>query len=287
MSLLEIHNLSKSYPTFSLKDISFTMKKGEITGFIGRNGAGKTTTIKAIAGLIKKDAGTILFDGKKIESQEEETKEKMSLLFGGIDFYPTQKVKTLTEVTRRFYAKWDETLYRKWLGFFEIDENKRIKELSNGMKVKYGLALALSHEAELLLLDEPTSGLDPVSRDELLDILKAIAKKKETAILFSTHVISDLEKCADQIVYIKKGSLLASKSLSSFKEDYICVSGERLSIAKEEAMLHFIKKEANSFEGISKKGKETLFADDTIRKPTLEEIMIAEERGQNNEESPL
>lgn len=287
MSLLEIHNLSKSYPTFSLKDISFTMKKGEITGFIGRNGAGKTTTIKAIAGLIKKDAGTILFDGKKIESQEEETKEKMSLLFGGIDFYPTQKVKTLTEVTRRFYAKWDETLYRKWLGFFEIDENKRIKELSNGMKVKYGLALALSHEAELLLLDEPTSGLDPVSRDELLDILKAIAKKKETAILFSTHVISDLEKCADQIVYIKKGSLLASKSLSSFKEDYICVSGERLSIAKEEAMLHFIKKEANSFEGISKKEKETLFADDTIRKPTLEEIMIAEERGQNNEESPL
>ena len=286
MSLLEIHNLSKSYPTFSLKDISFTMKKGEITGFIGRNGAGKTTTIKAIAGLIKKDAGTILFDGKKIESQEE-TKEKMSLLFGGIDFYPTQKVKTLTEVTRRFYAKWDETLYRKWLGFFEIDENKRIKELSNGMKVKYGLALALSHEAELLLLDEPTSGLDPVSRDELLDILKAIAKKKETAILFSTHVISDLEKCADQIVYIKKGSLLASKSLSSFKEDYICVSGERLSIAKEEAMLHFIKKEANSFEGISKKEKETLFADDTIRKPTLEEIMIAEERGQNNEESPL
>ncbi|HBB05633.1 MAG TPA: ABC transporter ATP-binding protein [Firmicutes bacterium] len=287
MSLLEIHNLSKSYPTFSLKDISFTMKKGEITGFIGRNGAGKTTTIKAIAGLIKKDAGTILFDGKKIESQEEETKEKMSLLFGGIDFYPTQKVKTLTEVTRRFYAKWDETLYRKWLGFFEIDENKRIKELSNGMKVKYGLALALSHEAELLLLDEPTSGLDPVSRDELLDILKAIAKKKETAILFSTHVISDLEKCANQIVYIKKGSLLASKSLSSFKEDYICVSGERLSIAKEEAMLHFIKKEANSFEGISKKEKETLFADDTIRKPTLEEIMIAEERGQNNEESPL
>ena len=287
MSLLEIHNLSKSYPTFSLKDISFTMKKGEITGFIGRNGAGKTTTIKAIAGLIKKDAGTILFDGKKIESQKEETKEKMSLLFGGIDFYPTQKVKTLTEVTRRFYAKWDETLYRKWLGFFEIDENKRIKELSNGMKVKYGLALALSHEAELLLLDEPTSGLDPVSRDELLDILKAIAKKKETAILFSTHVISDLEKCANQIVYIKKGSLLASKSLSSFKEDYICVSGERLSIAKEEAMLHFIKKEANSFEGISKKEKETLFADDTIRKPTLEEIMIAEERGQNNEESPL
>ena len=287
MSLLEIHNLSKSYPTFSLKDISFTMKKGEITGFIGRNGAGKTTTIKAIAGLIKKDAGTILFDGKKIESQEEETKEKMSLLFGGIDFYPTQKVKTLTEVTRRFYAKWDETLYRKWLGFFEIDENKRIKELSNGMKVKYGLALALSHEAELLLLDEPTSGLDPVSRDELLDILKAIAKKKETAILFSTHVISDLEKCANQIVYIKKGSLLASKSLSSFKEDYICVSGERLSIAKEDAMLHFIKKEANSFEGISKKEKETLFADDTIRKPTLEEIMIAEERGQNNEESPL
>lgn len=285
--ILEIRNLSKRYPTFSLKDVSFSMKKGEITGFIGRNGAGKTTTIKAIASLIEKDSGSILFGGKEIETQEEAMKEKMSLLFGGIDFYPTQRVKTLTSVTRRFYKNWDEALYQKWLKFFGIDETKRIKELSNGMKVKYGLSIALSHQAELLLLDEPTSGLDPVSRDELLDALKEIAKKKDTAILFSTHVISDLEKCADQIVYIKNGSILASKSLPSFKEDYIHVEGKELTNAKEEAILHFVKKEMNAFEGVAKKEKEGVFAGDIIRKPSLEEIMIAEERGQNNEESPL
>ena len=286
-NILQIEHLSKSYPTFSLKDVSFEMKKGEITGFIGRNGAGKTTTTKAIAGLIEKDSGSILFGGKEIKSQEEDMKEKMSLLFGGIDFYPTQKVKTLTSVTRRFYKNWDEPLYQKWLQFFGIDENKRIKELSNGMKVKYGLAIALSHNAELLLLDEPTSGLDPVSRDELLEALREIAKKRETAILFSTHVISDLEKCADKIVYIKNGSILASKDLPSFKEDYIYVEGKTLNLSKEEAILHFVRKEENTYEGVAKKENERLFADETIRKPSLEEIMIAEERGQNNEESPL
>jgi len=285
--ILEINNLSKKYPNFSLNDVSFTLKKGEITGFIGRNGAGKTTTIKAIAGLIEKDHGSIIFDGEEIKGNEEKIKESVSILFGGIDFYPSQKVKTLTMVTRRFYKNWDQALYDKWLEFFGIDENKRIKELSNGMKLKYGLAIALSHNASLLLLDEPTSGLDPVSRDELLDSLKEIAKKKGTSILFSTHVISDLEKCADRIVYIKNGSILAFKDVNSFKEDYLYVEGDGLSITKESAILHFAKRDNSHYEGVIKKENRLLFPNEKLREASLEEIMIAEERGQNNEESPL
>ncbi len=285
--ILEIKNIAKHYPNFSLQDVSFTLKKGEITGFIGRNGAGKTTTIKAIAGLIEKDSGAIIFDGKEIKTDEEKIKESISILFGGIDFYPSQKVKTLTSVTRRFYQNWDQALYEKWLKFFSIDENKRIKELSNGMKVKYGLAVALSHNASLLLLDEPTSGLDPVSRDELLDSLKEIARKKGTSILFSTHVISDLEKCADRIVYIKNGSILAFKDVNSFKDDYLYVEGEKLSFTQESAILHFTQKDYSHFEGVIKKENKSLFSNEKLREASLEEIMIAEERGQNNEESPL
>ena len=285
--ILEIKNITKHYPNFSLQDVSFTLKKGEITGFIGRNGAGKTTTIKAIAGLIEKDSGAIIFDGKEIKTDEEKIKESISILFGGIDFYPSQKVKTLTSVTRRFYQNWDQALYEKWLKFFSIDENKRIKELSNGMKVKFGLAVALSHNASLLLLDEPTSGLDPVSRDELLDSLKEIARKKGTSILFSTHVISDLEKCADRIVYIKNGSILAFKDVNSFKDDYLYVEGEKLSFTQESAILHFTQKDYSHFEGVIKKESKPLFSNEKLREASLEEIMIAEERGQNNEESPL
>lgn len=287
--ILEVHGLCKHYPSFDLENVSFSLSPGEITGFIGRNGAGKTTAIKAIAGLLSKDSGSILYQGKPIEEEEKRVKNEISLLFGGIDFFPTQKVKTLSKVTKRFYENWDESLYQKWLRFFSIDENKRIKELSNGMKVKYNLAIALSHNAKLLLLDEPTSGLDPVSRDELLDSLREIAKKKETAILFSTHVISDLEKCADKIVYIKKGRILSFKDVPSFKKDYLHIEGKEESInpLNERAILHERKKGDGKFEGVILAKDAHLFEGAMARVPSLEEIMIAEERGNENEESPL
>lgn len=286
--ILELNNVNKHYPTFSLKNVSFSLHEGEIMGFIGRNGAGKTTTIKAISGLIDIDDGEILFQGKPISQNEKEMKNEIGLLFGGIDFYPNTKVKDLSKVSSRFYSAWDQELYQKWLKFFEINEEKKIKELSNGMKVKYGLALALSHHAKLLLLDEPTSGLDPVSRDELLDCFRDIAKKKNIAILFSTHVISDLEKCADTITYIHKGEILSSKSVLSFKEDYLFVTGKlnELTEDKVSRMEHLRKKE-DTFEGIILKKDESFFPSEEKRLPSLEEIMIAKERNDENEESPL
>lgn len=142
------------------------------------------------------------------------------MVLGGIDFYPKRKVKTITDVTRRFYRNWDETKYRHYLELFGIDESKRVDQLSSGMKVKYLLALALSHNAKLLILDEPTSGLDPVSRDELVELFRAIVADGQRSILFSTHITSDLEKCASHITFIKDGAIFHSSTVAEFMAAY-------------------------------------------------------------------
>ncbi len=286
--ILVVDSLSKSYKGFSLKNVSFSLTPGTITGFIGRNGAGKTTTIKAILGLIPSDSGHVYFNGVDSKDNETALRNEVGVLFGGADFYPAKRLRNITNVSKRFYKSWNEELYRKWLRFFSLDENKRIKELSNGMKVKYALALALSHDAKVLLLDEPTSGLDPVSRDELLDVLKEIAKKKKVAILFSTHVISDLEACADDIIYIREGAIIAFSDLASFKENYRHVRGllSSLTEEKKKAILH-LRASQDHYEGVITKDNEGLFLLEEITASSLEEIMIANERGRNDEESPL
>lgn len=287
-AILTLKDVSKHYPSFDLSNVSFELKRGEIMGFIGRNGAGKTTTLKAIIGLIDLDGGEILFDGKSLKENEKEVKEKMGILFGGIDFYLSAKVKTLTQVSSRFFPSWDNETYKKLIKYFQIDEEKKIKELSNGMKVKYNLAVALSHNASILLLDEPTSGLDPVSRDELLDSLREIAKKKNTAILFSTHVISDLEKCADTITYIHNGKIVSSKSVSDFKKDYLQAKGslDSLTEEKKNAIL-YLREYSDRYEGIIEKKDSSIFLENELSSPSLEEIMLGIERGESNEESPL
>ena len=172
MNALEVRGLSKTYPAFTLKDVSFDVPQGAVVGFIGRNGAGKSTTLKSILELVHPDGGDVRFFGQDVRQHEREFKEQIGVVLGGIDFYPKKKVKTITDVTRRFYRNWDETKYRHYLELFRIDESKRVDQLSSGMKVKYLLALALSHNAKLLILDEPTSGLDPVSRDELVALFR-------------------------------------------------------------------------------------------------------------------
>ena len=173
---LEVRGLCKNYPAFTLKDVSFDVPQGAVVGFIGRNGAGKSTTLKSILGLVHPDGGEVRCFGQDVRQHEREFKESIGVVLGGIDFYPKKKVRTITDVTRRFYDNWDEEKYRYYLQLFHIDETKRVDQLSSGMRVKYLLALALSHNARLLLLDEPTSGLDPVSRDELVELFRAIPK---------------------------------------------------------------------------------------------------------------
>lgn len=243
MNSLSVKGLVKYYPNFTLDNVSFSLPEGKIMGLIGRNGAGKSTALKAILGLISRDAGSVVILGRNFVRDEAESKQCMGVVLGGIDFYLNKRLRSISQVTRRFYKRWDNSKYGEYMQRFALDENKRVKELSAGMRVKYLLAMALSHGARLLILDEPTSGLDPVSRDELLELFRNLANEG-VSILFSTHITSDLERCADIITYIKSGKVLFSAE-------------------KEEFVQHF----------------QTIFRGTDSPEMTLEEIMICAERG--------
>lgn len=219
MSIAEVRNLVKKYPAFELKSVSFQVSEGRITGFIGRNGAGKTTTIKSMLNLIHPDGGEVDYFGKPLAGNEKEIKSLIGYSTGTVNWYPRKKIREIVDIESRFYDTWDESAYRKYMEMFSLDETKTPLELSEGMKVKFNLLLALSHKAEVLILDEPTSGLDPFSRSELLDVFTAL-KKEGVAVFFSTHIISDIEKCADDIVYISKGQIVAAMPKEQFEQQY-------------------------------------------------------------------
>ena len=221
MSVLQVEYISKEYPGFSLQDVSFRVEAGTIMGFIGRNGAGKTTVLKSIMNMVHAEQGRVLFFGLDMKEHEGAIKQRVGYAGGAVDYYKKKTIHSLLEITKRFYDGWDDTLCSKYLELFSLDETKTPSELSEGMKVKLNLAIALSHGAELLILDEPTSGLDPVSREELLEIFRYL-KGQGVAILFSTHIISDLEKCADDITYIKNGRIVYTGDVEGFAR------GERL-----------------------------------------------------------
>ena len=238
MPILEVTGLCKNYPSFQLKDVSFALGEGKITGFIGRNGAGKTTTLKSLMGFVHPDAGSVRFFGMDWAGHEQEIKRQIGYVSGGVGFYPNKRLKAITDVTRVFYPGWDEAMYRSCLERFKLEEGKTPSQLSEGMKVKYALALALSHRAKLLILDEPTSGLDPVSRDELLDILLSLQREGAT-ILFSTHITSDLEKCADDILYIREGRIQAQDDIKHFTDGYryVLMTEEQHAVADQGLLL--------------------------------------------------
>lgn len=215
MRIVEVSGLCKAYPAFQLRDVSFALEAGQIAGFIGRNGAGKTTTIKSMLNLIHTDGGEISYFGIPLRGHEAEIKQRIGYSTGTVSWYPRRTIREITEVTRGFYSSWDEEACRSYMSLFGLDERKRPMELSEGMKVKFNLLLALSHRAEVLILDEPTSGLDPFSRDELLELFTAL-KARGVTILFSTHITSDLERCADSIIYIHQGAIRAACSKAEF-----------------------------------------------------------------------
>jgi ABC-2 type transport system ATP-binding protein len=214
--MLVVRDLTKHYPKFTLEDVSFSLEPGRIMGLIGRNGAGKTTTLKCILNLVRPDGGSVEMFGRDFPSHEVTCKQRVGVVFGGVDFYQHKRLAQITAVTKRFYPEWDDQAYARYMEMFALDPGKKVNELSSGMKVKYMVALALSHGAQLLIFDEPTSGLDPVSRDDLLTLFQALVKDGKRSILYSTHITSDLDKCADDISYIKDGKLLRSAEKSEF-----------------------------------------------------------------------
>ena len=234
-TILEISDLQKEYPGFRLNHVSFSLNRGSIMGLVGRNGAGKTTTIKSMLGLIRPSGGTISCFGMELSSREAEIKKRIGYACGAVDYYKKKPIRDIAAVTKLFYENWDDAAYRHYLELFSLRDEKTPEALSEGMRVKLNLALALSHHAELLVLDEPTSGLDPVSRSELLTIFRYLAQETGTAILFSTHITTDLESCADMITYLKNGTVQISGALPDYLAD--CRS-RGLGKTLEEIMIH-------------------------------------------------
>ncbi len=219
MSIVSVQSLVMEYPGFRLNEVSFELKKGRIAGFIGRNGSGKTTTIKSMLNLVHPDSGEISYFGKPLIGNETEIKSRIGYSTGTVNWYPRKSIRKIADITKRFYDTWDDDAYGKYLKMFRLDERKTPLELSEGMKVKCNLLIALSHKAEVLILDEPTSGLDPFSRDELLELFDEL-KKGGISVFFSTHIISDIEKCADDIVYISEGKIVAAMAKPDFAQRF-------------------------------------------------------------------
>lgn len=276
--VLEVKNLKKKFKGFALKNINFTLEKGYIMGFIGPNGAGKSTTIKLIMNLLKKDEGEIKIFGLDNIKHEKEVKNKIGFVFDENYFYEELTVMEMKKVIAPFYKNWNDSVFNKYLKEFSLPAKTKIKELSKGMKMKFSIAVALSHDAELLIMDEPTSGLDPIIRSELLDILTFLIQDENKSVFFSTHITSDLDKIADYITFINNGSIVFSCSKDDILEKHGLVKGPK-EILNADVRKYFIgiKENQFGFEGLAgnrQQVKRMLRDSVIINKPTLDDIML-------------
>lgn len=285
--MLDIDNLCKTYPGFSLDHVSFHLPKGYIMGFIGINGAGKTTTIKSILNIVQPDSGTVRVFGKNMTGNEVELKQHIGFMLGESDYYLKTRIKTVSDVIQRFYDEWDKKTYQAFIQRFHIDENKKIGELSSGMRVKLAITYALSHHAKLFIFDEPTSGLDPLARDEMLDLFHEIVEDGEHSILFSTHITSDLDKIADYVVMIKEGKIVADTTKDDLIASHVLVSGKRLDLT-EDLKSRLINYKLNSFGFVGLIKRNDLITGDIVQRevPNLEDIMIYYNREAVTDEKP-
>ncbi|QSQ08722.1 ABC transporter ATP-binding protein YtrB [Koleobacter methoxysyntrophicus] len=285
--ILEVKNLRKEYSDFILNDISFSLEKGYIMGFIGPNGAGKSTTIKLIMNLAKRDAGEIKIFGLDNINDEVVIKQKIGFVYDQNYFYGDLTIAEIKRIIAPFYVNWNDRIFNKYIKEFELPADRKIKHLSRGMQMKFSLALALSHDADLIILDEPTSGLDPVFRNGILDILADLIQDENKGVLFSTHITGDLDKIADYITFINKGEIVFSMAKDDILDNYAIVKGPR------ELLDDGIKKEFTGmrfnrfgFEGLISDRNRTkkLFKDRVIvERATLEDIMLFSVRGNGND----
>ncbi len=228
--LIKVENIVKKYKTFTLDKISFNLEGGHIYGFVGENGSGKSTTMKAIADLIKVDEGNIYINGKLNKELTSEERESIGFTLDEICLPANLKIQLINRILKNAFEKWDENKFFKYLKEFNIDENKRIHELSKGMKAKFNIIISLCHKANILILDEPMNGLDPIARDEFCTLLSDFINEEENnTILISSHIISDLEKICTDFIFIHEGKIILNEKKKILENEFL-----KLSISEEE-----------------------------------------------------
>ena len=240
-NILEIKGLNKAYDTFALKDVSFSLPKGYIMGFVGENGSGKTTTIRSILNMANIDSGKISVFGLDSVTDTIAIKEKLGVVFDSLYLAEHLTAKQIEKQLKPFYKDWDSKEFAGRLKSFGLPDNKRVGEFSKGMKMKFMIAIALSHKADFMILDEPTSGLDPVARDELLDILAEYIENENRSVLFSTHITSDVERIADYVTILHNGKVWFTGTKDELNEKYVILRGaeEDISSALREKCIGF------------------------------------------------
>lgn len=276
---LEIQGLCKTYPDFALQDVSISLPRGCVMGFIGENGAGKTTTLKAVLGLIRSDAGDIRVLGQDVRANERAVKERLGIVMedGGFPAYFT--ARNVDTLMGKAYPNWDSARFCGYMERFGIAADKKIKDYSKGMRMKVAIAAALSHDAELLLLDEPTSGLDPVVRDEVLDLFYEFMQDERHAVLLSSHITSDLDKIADYITFIHKGRIILSEPRDELLDTYGvlgCTAEQLAALAK--AAVRGVRKNAFGCEALVR--RDGIPAGWKVEPVSIEQIMLFFTRGE-------
>lgn len=276
-NILELNHVSKVFKNFALQDVSFSLKKGYIMGFIGPNGAGKSTMLRCIMDLVHIDSGEIKLFGIDYHNNMEDLKQRIGFVYDQDVFFEDLTVEKNKRIISSFYNQWDDEAFYRYIKDFEVPLSKPMKSLSKGTKMKFALAVALSHHAELIIMDEPTSGLDPIFRKELLDILLEVIQDENKAIFFSTHIITDLEQVSDYITFIYDGKILLCEETEALMDNYIVVKGSRSQKEEVKECKPISMKETSlGFEAFIK-SSETNQIDPKLNlsmdRPTLEEIM--------------
>lgn len=283
-NVIEVSGLNKNYQDFSLKDVSFAVPEGCIAGFIGLNGSGKTTTIRSMLGLAPKDAGNVYMLGKNFDSDEKYIKDRIGVVFDEGYLYESLKMRDMKSIVASAYSRWDDVAYHNLMHRFSLNENQQISTISKGMKMKFALTLALSHNAELLIMDEPTSGLDPLVRRELMDILNDFMKQGGKGVFYSTHITSDLDKFADIIVFINKGKIVFVRDKDELMESFAIVKGDKSLLNSENRKLIMNLKETDyGFHGVSQQVSllQKSIPSIVTEKANIEDIMLAHVEDKN------
>lgn len=270
-NVIELKNVSKDYGDFKLDNISFEVPEGCVCGFIGQNGAGKTTTIQLILDTIARDSGEITLFGKSIDGDSASLREDIGLVFDEMGFHEFLTAKQINTIMKNVYKNWDEALYFDYLKRFSLPSKKACGSFSRGMRMKLQIATALSHGAKLLIMDEPTSGLDPIVRNEMLQIFREYVVKEDHTILLSSHITGDLEKLADEVVFIDGGRIVIKGNKDEILEKHGIIK------CKKEELAGIDKELIVSYE-LSSMGAEILVNDvNTARK--LYPNMVIEQAG--------
>lgn len=270
-----VEGLCKKYDGFALDHVSFKVPKGRIVGFIGENGAGKSTTISLILDGLKKDSGKVEVFG--MDHRNLAVKEKTGVVFDECNFHDMFTAGHMEKILSGVYRSWDRALYRNYLERFGLPRNKQIGFFSKGMKMKLSIICALAHKPDLLILDEATSGLDPVARDEILDLLLEFMRDKEHSVFFSSHIISDIQKIADDVVFIHQGRIIFEEAERDMARRYgivRCGKGKRSFLSPEDYLVHRTSEQNEEFLISDREAIGQRYKDVKIEDAALEDIML-------------